>query len=100
LDGAVISAVNLAEVLGKMAEYGKPRAVTAAALARLRLPVIPFDEIQAGHVADLREPTRAAGLSLGDRACLALGRVCEAAVLTTDRAWADLEIGVTVEVIR
>lgn len=100
LGGAGISAVNLAEVFTKMVAHGRPHASTAAVITRLRLPVVLFDEIQAGRVADLRSSTRAAGLSLGDRACLTLALACDAPVLTTDRAWTELDIGVRVEVIR
>ncbi|QEG26676.1 PIN domain protein [Gemmata obscuriglobus] len=99
LDGAVISAVSLAEVLTNVAAYGKSHAVTSAIL-RLRLPVIPFDEVQAGHVADLPQPPHAARLSLGDRACLALGLVYGVPVLTTNQAWGAFNTGVRVEIIR
>ncbi len=51
-------------------------------------------------VASLWKTTREAGLSLGDRACLALGLKTELPVLTTDRAWADLKVGVSVGLIR
>jgi PIN domain nuclease of toxin-antitoxin system len=48
----------------------------------------------------LREATRAAGLSLGDRLCLAAARARQARVLTADRSWAGLDVGVEIEVIR
>ncbi len=41
-----------------------------------------------------------AGLSFGDRACLALARILDLPALTTDRAWQDVDVGVTVQVIR
>ncbi len=50
--------------------------------------------------AELRIPTMAAGLSLGDRACLALGQRMGLPVLTTDRVWQSLDVGVEIRVIR
>jgi PIN domain nuclease of toxin-antitoxin system len=69
-------------------------------IERLRLPVIPFDAADAKIVASLWPPTRPSGLSLGDRACLALGLRLGVPVLTADRAWASLKLGVDVGVIR
>jgi len=48
----------------------------------------------------LRASTRRFGLSLGDRACLALAQQLQAPVLTTDRVWERLDIGVPIVVIR
>lgn len=38
-----ISAVNLAETISKMVEYGKPLDDVAYQIERLRIPVMPFD---------------------------------------------------------
>ena len=100
LTRSCISAVNLAEVLSKMTEYSKPVDAVAYQIERLRIPVITFESEQAGIVASLWQATRAAGLSLGDRACLALGIYNQWPVMTTDRAWAKVDVGVKVEVIR
>lgn len=100
LTRACISAVNMAETLSKLVEHGKPLDPVLYQLERLRLPVIPFDAAEAKIVASLWYPTRAAGLSLGDRACLALGLRLALPVLTTERAWAKLKLGVEVGVIR
>jgi PIN domain nuclease of toxin-antitoxin system len=51
-------------------------------------------------MARLRKPTRAARLSLCDRACLAFGRLTNALVLTADRSWASLAVGVRITVVR
>jgi ribonuclease VapC len=64
------------------------------------LVIFPLDEAQAREAARLRPSTRAAGLSLGDRACLALAASLKLPVLTADRAWAGLQVGVVVELIR
>ena len=62
--------------------------------------ILPLDEPQAQEAARLRPSTRAAGLSLADRACLALAKSLALPVLTADHAWSALQVGVTVEVIR
>jgi ribonuclease VapC len=69
-------------------------------IERLQIPVIPFDAEHARIVASLWVATRVAGLSLGDRACLALGILLKVPVLTTDRHWARADVGVIVEMIR
>jgi ribonuclease VapC len=100
LTGSCVSAVNLAETLSKMVEYGKPLDDVAYQIERLRVPVIPFDVGQAKIVASLWKATRVMGLSLGDRACLALGLKQGLPVLTADQLWAKADVGVKVEVIR
>ena len=95
-----VSAVNAAEVGSRLAELGRDAADAAAELAALGASVLPFDEDQAIAAARLRPPTRRQGLSLGDRACLALGASLDAEVLTADRAWTGLDVGVRVRLIR
>jgi len=64
------------------------------------LGVIPFDGLQARTAARLRAMTRHAGLSLGDRACLALGDRLGYPVVTADRVWAGLQVGTEIIMIR
>lgn len=104
-EGAAVSAVNWSEVLGKVIEKGESATDTIADLARrgilgVLLHVHPLTEEGALDVARLRPVTRAAGLSLGDRACLALARSLKLPVLTADRAWTRLHVGVKIETIR
>jgi ribonuclease VapC len=99
-DGAAISAINLAEVVTKLSEIGIPEALIHDALDLLGLEIVDFDVEQAYQVGFLRPLTRHAGLSLGDRACLALAKQLGLPALTTDRAWEGLDIGVTVQMIR
>jgi PIN domain nuclease of toxin-antitoxin system len=101
--GCCISAVNWAEVISKVAELGKPSHEFVADLKSRRLlgaalRVVPFDEIDAPIVGDMRPQTRHLGLSLGDRACLTLGRRLGSPVLTTDRAWGKLDVDLEVEI--
>ncbi len=100
LDNAVISTVNLSEVLAKAAELSKGFDAAKAALAGLQLSVIPFDEQQSEIAASLRSVTRSLGLSLGDRCCLALGIAQALPIMTADRDWSKLQVGITIHVIR
>lgn len=100
LPRAVIGAVNYAEVVSKLADAGLPDDPIREALDGLGLDVRPFDRTQAHMAGLLRPRTKARGLSLGDRACLALGLALQAPVLTTDGAWEDLGIGVEVRLVR
>ena len=100
LVGVAISAVNLCEVLSKLHDDGLSEAQADAAVSAIDLRVVGFDEPQARAAAQLRSLTRHAGLSLGDRACLALGERLRCPVVTADRVWARLDLGVAVVVIR
>ena len=100
LPGAAISAVNLAEVVSKLADAGLEESDIHESLDGLRLEVIEFDRQQAFEAGGLIAHTKVAGLSLGDRACLALARRLAAAVLTADRTWQSLALGVQVVLVR
>jgi PIN domain nuclease of toxin-antitoxin system len=97
---ATVSAANLAEVVAKLVDRGLTAAQVAEALGDFDGLIEPMPEAQGLDAGLLRGPTRALGLSLGDRACLALARSLKAPVMTADRSWAGLDLGVTVEVIR
>ncbi len=97
---ALVSAVNIAEVAANLADQGMPPAQWHYVLALLDLEVAPFDNSQALSTGNLRQSTRRQGLSLGDRACLQLAAMRGLPAVTADRAWAELEIGVEVRVIR
>jgi ribonuclease VapC len=100
LVGVTVSAVNLCEVLSKLHDDGLTDAQADAAVSAMDLRVVPFDGPQARIAARLRPITRHAGLSLGDRACLALGDRLGYPVVTADRVWASLEVGIEIIVIR
>lgn len=94
--GATIGAVNLAEALSKLADWGaEPREVVAkleeqGVLGGL-LDVEPLTVDDALKIAELSPPTKVHGLGLGDRACLALGIRLGLPVMTADRVWVELE---------
>lgn len=104
-DGARISTVNLGEVLSTLAVRGSDPGDVASVLTDRGLldgaiAVEPFTTTDAIEVARLRPLTRAAGLSLADRACLALAHRLASPVLTADRAWTGLALEVDVRQIR
>jgi ribonuclease VapC len=96
LIGATISAVNVCEVLSKLHDDGLNDSQAEAAVSTMDLSVVPFDASYARAAARLRH----AGLSLGDRACLSLGERLRCPVVTADRVWASLDIGVDVVGVR
>jgi ribonuclease VapC len=100
LDGAIISAVNHAEVLTKIADRSLDGKRAIMLLASLAVEVVGFDEAQAEAVGELRAKTKHFGLSLGDRACLALAMKKGWPVLTADKAWAELSLSIDVQLVR
>ncbi len=102
-EGAAISSVNWAEALTRLSRLGRPDApevLRSAALDNALVEMLPFSAIHAEAAAGLDPLTRRAGLSLGDRACLALAADLGVPAITADRAWTRLDVGVPVELIR
>ncbi len=97
--GAVISAVNLSEALTVLGDAGEDPGRIATEVERI-LDVVPFDSTDAVGASELRAATRKMGLSLGDRACLALGSRLGKPVLTADRRWSRLRVGLDLRQIR
>ncbi len=100
LPRAAMSAVNLSEVVAKFSDRGMPESAIRSSLEGLGLDIYPFDAAMAYSAGTLRPAMRSSGLPLGDRACLALGLELSATVLTTDREWKRLKVGVKVRTIR
>jgi len=103
--GAAISAVNLAEVLSKLAEVGEDPQEVSDNLRRRgllggKLVVSPLGPDDAVTIARLHRTTRAHGLSLGDRACLGLALRLRVPAVTADRVWLRLKIAVKVVTVR
>ena len=100
LADSLISSVNWSEVVQKVARRGGRTETLATLFEGLGVKVVPFERGTAERAASLYEPTKHLGLSLGDRACLALGLERGLEVVCADRAWAELELDVPVTVIR
>lgn len=100
LAAACISAVNLSEVVAKLADLGFTEEFIAEGLAELDLDVRPFESTQATRAGLLRPVTRHLGLSFGERACLALAAELGRSAVTADKAWAGLEVGIRIELVR
>ncbi len=100
IGNAIISAVNAAEVVTKLVDKGLQLSDAGRAVGIFQIQTEPFDNQQALSAAALRAPTSKYGLSLGDRACLALARKLSAPVLTADKVWGKLDLGIEIKVIR
>lgn len=100
LDGAGMCTVNWAEVVQKAKAAEVETSTLRADLEALGLELQPFTSSQAEIAAELWQSTRDVGLSLGDRACLALGLDTGRPALTTDRAWQQISVGVEIKLIR
>lgn len=100
LSHATASAVNLAEVQTMLVRVGGDPDESWT-LAVDPIPDIePFTAEQARIAGTLVQNTSSLGLSLGDRACLALAIALEAPVYTTDRLWKKLKLGIPIHVLR
>jgi PIN domain nuclease of toxin-antitoxin system len=96
---ASISAVNVAEVLSKLAEQDQLTDEDIKDFARIGIAVVDFDTRQARKAAELRPITKNLGLSFGDRACLALALLSGATAVTADRNWKQISV-CPIELIR
>ena len=90
LPGVLLSTVNLAEVISKFCERGMPADQALLAVTSIGVEIVPFETEQARLCGELHPLTRSLGLSLGDRACLALARLRKFPAITADTAWADV----------
>lgn len=97
---AVMSSVNWSEVVQKSLERQVEVNGLRQDLEALGLRIVPFSVTQAEHAALLRARTRHLGLSLGDRACLALAAELRLPAVTADRTWGDLALEVEIRVTR
>ena len=97
---AAISAVNYAEIVSVMTMQGIPRDVLRSEIGSLVLEVIEFSRESAEAAGLLIAQTKLFGLSLGDRACLAEAARRDLPVVTADRAWKDIDIGISIRLIR
>ena len=100
LEGSAVSAVNWSEVVQVATRREADVVGLGDALAAEGTVVVPFTAVHAEAAAALWPAARSAGLSLADRACLALARAYGVPALTADRAWTGVATGVEVVVVR
>jgi PIN domain nuclease of toxin-antitoxin system len=100
IEGAAMSAVNFTEVWTKIYDFGLTDDPRIGSLFSLLSRIEPFTESQARLAADLRPVTRHAGLSLSDRACLALALTIRGEVYTADRQWQNVNVGCDIHLVR
>jgi ribonuclease VapC len=99
-DSVLVSSVNMAEARSRLSDKGLKANEIENSLSLISKTIVDFTDEDARAVGNLREPTRKAGLSLGDRACLALAMANNAVALTADRVWAKANLPVKIEYIR
>lgn len=95
-----LSAVNLVEVAYRLTHHGFPPDEVEAVVRPLVGRIVPLDAKFALLTSSVHRSTRHLGLSLADCACLALGVAHRAAVVTADRKWSDLDLGIDIVQIR
>lgn len=100
LSESVIGAVNACEVVGKLTSAGMTLDDARSSIELTSVEILSFDEKAAFTAGGLIVETKKLGLSLGDRACLALGLMLNQTVVTAEQSWRKLKLPVTVEVIR
>ena len=100
LSNSIMSAVNISEVIAVAADLGIPERELMPIISSIVADIIPFDTEHAYTAALIRKETKRYGLSLGDRACLALARLKNLPILTADKVWKDLELGIKINLIR
>ena len=99
LPGSLMSTVNVAEALTKLIQDSISLDNATEEISKLNIEIIEFDLKSAAMTAELRPSTKHLGLSLGDRACLALAIQHDATAVTADKSWAKLDL-CKIEVIR
>jgi PIN domain nuclease of toxin-antitoxin system len=100
ITNAMVCSINLAEIFSRAEDKGIPVSMTEQFLTGKAVRFVDFDAELARSVGAMRAETRSRGLSIGDRACIALALRERATVVTADRVWADLDLPCKVELIR
>ena len=102
LDGGLLGAVNLAEIVSHYAKLGASGPDIMAMLDPLPVRIVPVDAALSYAAGLLRPITLRGGLSLGDRYCLALAKRERVPALTAERRWPEIAaaVGIDVELIR
>lgn len=100
MDGALLCSVNYSEVVAKLVDRGAPADQIVEIMEQLDVELVIADRDLAMRAGLLRAETRGKGLSLGDQYCLALAASRNAVAVSSDQAWANLNIGLSIEIVR
>ena len=100
LGDSIISPVNVAEAVSKLMSRGMSQEAAQNAVVGLDCDIAQLDGLAGIEAGRVHHRARASGISLGDSFCLALGRQLHLPVLTADRAWATLDLGIEIVLIR
>lgn len=100
LKQAALSSVNYSEILGKLLQKGMPLATAQDQVHQFVGRIVPYDERLAIRTAELLLACKSLGLSLGDRACLALALHLKLPVMTADQNWSKLSLGIEIRQVR
>jgi ribonuclease VapC len=100
VDESEMSAVNLSECMQRAIDRGHAAKTVADLVEEIGVTIVPFDTQMAQETAELRSETKTLGISLGDRACLALAKIRSAPAYTADQRWGELNIGIDIRLIR
>lgn len=100
LEDALVSTVNWSEVLQKSLWQQADIVGMQEEFEEVGVIFKPFTTSQAELAAALWEPTKQHGLSLADRACLALAIESKATVITADQAWKHLNLEIEIQFLR
>ena len=99
LQGSVLTHVNYLEVVSVLTRKGKSSTTLQTELALLGVILRPLSLDEAQHAGEMITQTKSLGLSLGDRACLAVADLAKGRAVTADKIWKDIK-GIQVQVIR
>jgi PIN domain nuclease of toxin-antitoxin system len=100
LPGARLSSVNYTETISKCLDRGEGIDTALRKIAAIGVEIVAYDAGLARRAGELRPLTKRLGLSLADRACLALAEREALPVLTADRSWKLLSLGLDIRLIR
>jgi ribonuclease VapC len=100
IDDCCLSTVNLSEVIARFVRDGHDAQAVLWQITTTRIEIVPFSTPQAALTADLQPQTKPFGLSLADRACLALALDRQIPALTADRVWQEVPVEIEIMTIR
>ncbi len=100
INDSVISTVNWSEVIKKLLTRNVDVRSIAEKMRSLGLKILPFELVESEMAGAIYVITQESGLSLADRACLAVATKLDAPAYTTDREWLNVDLDLDIKLIR